>query len=194
MFGRFVRLCAGRTGQLLNFSSLACDCGISNMKAKRWLSILEASFLVFLLSPHDRNFNKRLVKSPKMYFLDTGLLCYLLRIQSSDELRIHSMRGGIFESLVVSELCKGCLNVGKEANLYFWRDSVGHEIDILLDKGASQIPIEVKSGETVVSDFLKGLDYWRNLVKDPTAPAALVYGGDRSVVMKGTPIHSWRGL
>ena len=193
-FGRFIRLCAGRTGQLLNFASLASDCGISHTSAKRWLSILEASFLVFLLRPHYRNFNKRLVKSPKMYFLDTGLLCYLLRIQGSDDLRIHALRGGIFESLVVSELCKGCLNVGKEANLYFWRDSIGHEIDILLDKGENQIPIEVKSGETVASDFLKGLHYWRKLVKDQTAPAALVYGGDRSMLRNGIPIHSWREL
>ena len=135
-FGRFVRLCAGRNGQLLNLSSLGNDCGITHTTASRWISILEASFLVHLLRPYHANFGKRLIKSPKLYFLDTGLLCYLLRIQSPEDLRLHASRGPIFESFVISELIKSFLHQGQEPDLYFWRDSTGHEIDAVVDRGA----------------------------------------------------------
>ena len=193
-FGRFIGLCAGRNGQLLNLSSLANDCGISHPTARRWISVLEASFLVLLLRPHHRNFNKRLVKSPKLYFLDTGLLTYLLRIRSPDELRTHSARGSIFESFVVSELMKNALHRGEEPALYFWRDSVGHEVDLLLDHGAEIVPIEIKSGATLVDDFFAGLRYWLNLAGTPDGPAALVYGGDRSVRRSGVVAYSWADM
>ena len=184
-FGRFIGLCAGRTGQLLNLSSLGNDCGIS---------VLEASFVVLLLRPHHRNFHKRLVKSPKLYFLDSGLLTYLLRIRSPDELRTHSARGAIFESFVVSELVKRALHLGQEPDLYFWRDSTGHEVDILLERGSHLVPIEVKSGETLASDFYVGLQYWLALAQTPTGPAALVYGGDQTVRRSGIITYSWADL
>ena len=193
-FGRFIGLCAGRNGQLLNLSSLANDCGISHPTARRWISVLEASFLVLLLRPHHRNFNKRLVKSPKLYFLDTGLLTYLLRIRSPDELRTHSARGSIFESFVVSELMKNALHRGEEPDLYFWRDSVGHEVDLLLDHGAEIVPIEIKSGATLVDDFFAGLRYWLNLAGTPDGSAALVYGGDQSVRRSGVVAYSWADM
>jgi len=193
-FGRFVRLCAGRNGQLLNLSSLASDCGIAHTTARRWLSILEASFLVFLLRPYHANFGKRLIKSPKLYFLDTGLLCYLLRIQSPEDLRQHSSRGPIFESFVISELLKNFLHRGQEPDLYFWRDATGHEIDALIDRGGESVAIEIKSAQTVVDDFFAGLDFWRKLVGDPEAPAALVYGGDRSYQRRGVSVLSWSAL
>jgi len=193
-FGRFVRLCAGRTGQLLNLSSLASDCGITHTTAGRWISILEASFLVFLLRPYHANFGKRLIKSPKLYFLDTGLLCYLLRIHSPEDLRLHGSRGPIFESFVVSELLKNFLHRGQEPDLYFWRDSTGHEIDALIDQGDARVAIEVKSAQTVASDFFAGIDFWRNLVGDPEAPAALIYGGDRSYQRRGVSVLSWSVL
>ncbi len=193
-FGRFIGLCAGRNGQLLNLSSLANDCGISQPTARRWISVLEASFLVLLLRPHHRNFNKRLVKSPKLYFLDTGLLAYLLRIRSPDELRTHSSRGSIFESFVVSELMKNAVNRGEEPELRFWRDSAGHEVDLLLDRGTELVPIEIKSGATLVSDFFSGLRYWLDLAGTPDAPAALVYGGDRSVRRSGIVAYSWADM
>jgi uncharacterized protein len=193
-FGRFIRLCAGRSGQLLNLSSLASDCGVAHTSARRWLSILEASFLITLLRPHHRNFNKRLVKTPKLYFLDTGLVCYLLRIRSAAELRLHSCRGAVFETFVVSELIKNATNRGEEPSLYFWRDSTGHEIDVLLDHGQEQVPIEIKSGETVAGDFLGGLRFWRKLLGDPTAPAALVYGGDRSFRRENATVYRWSDL
>ena len=193
-FGRFIGLCAGRNGQLLNLSSLANDCGISQPTARRWISVLEASFLVLLLRPHHRNFNKRLVKSPKLYFLDTGLLAYLLRIRSSDELRTHSSRGAIFESFVVSELMKNALNRGRQLNLHFWRDSAGHEVDLLLGRSGDLVPIEIKSGATLVDDFFAGLRYWLELAGTPDAPAALIYGGDRSVRRSGVVAYSWADM
>jgi predicted AAA+ superfamily ATPase len=193
-FGRFVRLCAGRNGQLLNLSSLASDAGVTHTTAKRWLSILETSFLLLLLRPHYRNYNKRLVKTPKLYFLDTGLLCYLLRIRSAQDLHVHGSRGAVFESYVVSEFVKNFANAGQEPDLYFWRDSAGHEVDVLLETDGALTPIEVKSAQTVASDFFSGLDYWRRLTEDPEAPAALVYGGDKSFVRRAVSVYSWNAL
>ena len=191
-FGRFIRLCAGRCGQLLNMSSLAADCGISSATVKRWLSMLEASYLVLLLRPHHKSFRKRLVKAPKLYFLDSGLLCYLLRIRHSEDLRIHALRGAVFESWVISELLKDFYNSGHEPDMYFWRDSTGHEIDIIIDFGAKLLPIEIKSGQTISSDFFKGLDYWRSLPGQDNCPSTLVYGGNASYARKNTMVLSWQ--
>ena len=193
-FGRFVRLCAGRCGQLLNLSGLASDCGVSHTTAKRWLSVLESSFIVTLLRPHYRNFGKRLIKSPKLYFLDTGLLCYLLQVQSHQELVHRAERGAIFESFVVSELYKNFMHRGEQASLYYWRDTAGHEVDIVIDLGTTLTPIEVKSGQTVASDFFNNLHFWQNLSGDETAPAALVYGGDQSFKRKNVIVYPWFGL
>ena len=191
-FGRFLRLCAGRCGQLLKLSSLGADCGISHTTARRWLSMLEASYIVALLRPHHRSFNKRLVKSPKLYFLDTGLLCHLLRIRSPEDLRIHAARGAVFESWVVSEVLKNYFNRGVEADAYFWRDSAGHEVDLVLDGGAELTAVEVKSGETVAGDFLRELDYWRGLPGQQDAPAALVYGGKESFTRRKVAVTAWQ--
>lgn len=191
-FGRFLRLCAGRSGHLLKLSELAADAGVSHPTAKRWLSVLQASFLVHLLQPHHRNFNKRLVKTPKLYFLDSGLLCYLLRIRSPDDLRIHAARGAVFESWVVSETIKDFVHRGLEADAYFWRDSSGHEIDLVIEQGTELTAIEVKSGETFAPDFLDGLRYWRSLTGRADAPLALVYGGDASYMREGAAVLSWQ--
>ena len=190
-FSRFVRLCAGRNGQLLNLSSLANDCGITHTTSKRWISILEAGFILFLLRPHYKNFSKRLIKSPKLYFLDTGLLSYLLRIRSAEDLRIHSQYGSIFESYIISELLKNYMNCGEEHPIYFWRDSTGNEIDIIMDEGDSLIPLEIKAGQTVSSDFFKGIRFWKELSNDLEQPAALVYGGDKSFIRSDTYVYAW---
>ncbi len=190
-FSRFVRLCAGRNGQLLNLSSLANDCGITHTTSKRWISILEASFIVFLLRPHFKNFSKRLIKSPKLYFLDSGLLCYLLRIRSAEDLRIHALYGSIFESYVISELLKNYMNRGEEHAIYFWRDSTGNEIDVLIDEGDKLIPMEIKAGQTVASDFFKGIRLWKKLTADIGQEAALVYGGDKSYIRSDTYLYPW---
>ena len=193
-FGRFVRLCAGRSGQLVNLSGLASDCGVSHTTAKRWLSVLESSFIVTLLRPHHRNFGKRLIKSPKLYFLDTGLLCYLLQIRSPEELVHRAERGAVFESFVVSELYKNFAHRGEQASLSFWRDAAGHEVDIIIDEGTSLTPVEVKSAQTVASDFFDNLNYWRAVSGDETAPAALVYGGETAFKRSGVFVYPWYSL
>jgi uncharacterized protein len=193
-FSRFVRLCAGRNGQLLNLSSLANDCGITHTTSKRWISILEASFIVFILRPHYKNFSKRLIKSPKLYFLDTGLLSYLLRVRSAEDLRIHAQYGSIFESYVISELLKNYMNRGEEHAIYFWRDSTGNEIDILIDEGENLTPLEIKAGQTVAADFFKGIRFWKKLSNIIKQPSALVYRGDNSFIRSDTYVYAWSVL
>ncbi len=190
-FARFMRLCAGRNGQLLNLSGLASDCGITHTTVGRWLSVLEASFIVTLLRPHRANFGKRFIKSPKLYFLDTGLLSYLLQIRTPDELFHRSERGAIFESFVVSELYKNFVHRGEQPALYFWRDVSGHEVDVMIDLGRTLIPMEIKSGKTISPDFFDNLVYWRNLAGLKAGPAALVYGGDRSFARSGAVVYPW---
>lgn len=193
-FGRFLRLCAGRTGGILNLSSLASDCGITHTTARRWLSILEASFLVFLLRPHARNFNKRLIRSPKLYFLDTGLLCYLLRIRTPEDLRLHAMRGAIFENFVIGEVVKNRLHRGDDVDVSFWRDSAGHEIDLLIETGSTITPVEIKSGQTIAGDMLTGLRYWRTVTGQPDGSGALVYAGDQTYRREDFGVYSWACL
>jgi len=188
-FERFLRLCAGRTGQILDMSSLANDVGISVPSVKRWLSLLVASYTVFLLNPHQKNFNKRLIKSPKLYFYDTGLVCYLLGIKSPDELEFHSLRGNIFETHVISELFKTCLNAGRESSLYFWRDSLGHEVDVILEDAEKLFPIEIKSAQTISGSMFDGLAYWSSLNK--TSDAMLIYGGNDFYTRNGAAVRPW---
>lgn len=190
-FGRFVRLCAGRSGQLLNLTGLAADSGVTHTTARRWVSILEASFLVVLLRPHHENFGKRLIKSPKLYFLDSGLLCFLLGIRSAEELHHHAARGAVFESFVVAEFLKNFVHRGEQPQLFFWRSAAGREIDILVDAGQGLVPVEVKSARTVVDDSLDGLRYWRALRGEPESPAALVYGGDQAMKRSGVCVYPW---
>jgi predicted AAA+ superfamily ATPase len=134
-FQRFVKMCAARSGQLLNLASLGADCGISATTAREWLSVLEASYLVMRVQPHHQNFGKRLVKTPKLYFLDVGLMAWLLGIRDADSLDTHAARGALFETWVIGELVKQRFNQGWPADLYFWRDNTGHEIDVLLEIG-----------------------------------------------------------
>jgi len=191
IFQRFVRLCAGRSGQLLNLSSLAADCGVTHNTAKAWISVLEASYLLFQLRPHHNNFNKRLVKSPKLYFYDVGLLCWLLGIRESGQLSTHPLRGHIFETMIVSEWIKKYLNRGKKPPLYFWRDSNGNEVDLIVDTGAGLMPIEIKSGQTINRDFFTGLEKWMRLGGALANAPTLIYGGTDSYSHKGINIVAW---
>ena len=193
-FGRFIRLCAGRVGQLVNFSSLAADCGISNKTAKRWFSVLQTSFIVMPLQPHFKNFSKRLIKSPKIYFLDTGLLSFLLGIRNSDELQINAQKGAIFESFVFSELYKSFLNHGLIPSIYFWHDVKRHEVDFLIDKGQKLLPIEAKSAGTVTADQFKGLKYYQNLAGSSCERPVLIYAGDESYIRNEIQVLSWQNL
>jgi len=190
-FGRFVRLCAARSGQILNLSSLASDTGITHPTAQRWLSVLEASFLVMLLRPHHANYGKRMIKAPKLYFLDTGLLCYLLGIRRPEDLEIHSLRGAIFETFVVSELHKNYLHRGESPRLYYWRSSDGHEVDVIVERGEKLIPIEVKSSQTLATDSFDGLKYWLKLAGRQAAAPALVFGGRECYVREGVTVYPW---
>ena len=193
-FQRFVRLCAGRVGQLLNLSALAADCGITHNTAASWLSVLEASYLIFLLRPHHQNFNKRLTKSPKLYFCDTGLAAWLLGIRDPSQMTFHAQRGALFENLVAAELLKARLNQGQPPDLFFWRDSQGLEVDLLAERNGDLWPIEVKSGQTVAQDFFQGLARWSDLSGQPDRPGWLVYGGDRGLRHGNVEVVPWREL
>jgi predicted AAA+ superfamily ATPase len=193
-FRRFVHLCAGRTGQLLNLSGLATDAGITHNTAKAWISILEASYLIFLLEPHFPNFNKRVIKSPKLYFYDSGLAAWLLNIREVEHLAFHPLRGNLFEGWVVSELAKMQFNMGLQSNLYFWRDQKGHEIDVLFEKSDRTVPLEIKSGQTLNSSFFKGLDYWEKCSRIENQDSWLVYGGEKAQFRRNTRVISWMDL
>jgi len=187
-FIRFLKLCAGRIGQLLNLSSLANDCGISVPTASSWLSLLEASYICHLLRPDWNNFSKRLVKTPKLYFYDTGLACSLLDISSPSQLATHYLRSGLFENLVITNFLKRAWNKGYEADLRFWRDSQGNEVDLLLYDGSTHpTAYEIKSGATFNTDFFSGLTKWASLSDTPTTSLNVIYSGkDTLTTSKGT--------
>ncbi len=192
-FETFLRLCAGRTGQIMNLTSLANDSGVSHNTIKNWFSVLETSFLVKFTQPFYKNFNKRIIKAPKFYFLDTALVCYLLGLETAEQLQTHPLRGAIFETFVLTELLKSRYNQGLEDNIYYLRDKTGHEIDFILDKGTSMQCIEVKSAQTIRSGFIQHLQYFANISDIPAQPY-IVYGGDTDRKQSGHQFLSWRHL
>lgn len=194
LFQRFLKMCAARSGQLLNLSALAADCGISHVTARQWLTVLEASYIVYLLRPHHQNFGKRLVKMPKLYFLDTGLLAYLLGIRDAESLAIHASRGALFETLVVSECVKHQFNAGQVAELYFWRDSAGHEVDLLIPQGSRFMPVEIKSGATFSGDWIAPLRKLSALFGEAALTPGIIYGGDGQYEREGCQVSGWRAL
>ncbi len=191
-FQRFIRLCAGRTGQLFNHSSLATECGITHNTVKAWLSVLEASYIVFLLRPHHTNFKKRLVKMPKLYFYDVGLVSWLLGIRTPEQIITHPLRGAIFETFIISEFMKSRFNQGERPDLFFWRDSNGNEVDVISDQGGKLMPLEIKSGKTLTKESTAGLKKWVALAKDDSFAPTLIYGGDESYKYCDIQITSWQ--
>ncbi len=191
-FQRFVRLCAGRTGQLLNLTSLATECGITHNTSKAWISILETSYLVFLLRPHHANFNKRLVKMPKLYFYDAGLAAWLLGIRTPEQMVTHPLRGNIFETFIISELIKSRLNRGEKPAFYFWRDSNGNEIDIIAEQATKLMPVEIKSGKTLSRDSFMGLEKWTALAGKSATSPTLIYGGSDNYQHKSIRVMGWQ--
>ena len=179
-FERFLRLCAGRTGQLLNMNSLAVETGVDNKTIGAWLSVLEASFVVFRLQPYHKNYNKRIVKMPKLYFYDTGVASALLGIENPDQLALHPFRGGLFENMIIVDFLKSRYNKGKTNNLYFWRDSLGTEIDLLVEKANSLLPIEIKSGQTITDDYFKSMSAWLRI--SGMEKGWVIYAGDEKQV------------
>lgn len=183
VFTRFLKLCAARIGTVLNYSSLANDCGISVNTVKSWISILEASYVLYLLPPYYQNLGKRVIKSPKMYFYDTGLACALLNIQSAQQVESHYLRGGLFENLVLIEILKHYYNQGKNAPCSFWQDQIGREIDLIIENTEGGITaIEIKSGMTISSDYFKNLKYWeKSNTESVNAKSYVVYAGSLSL-------------
>ena len=188
-FDKFMRILAGRTGQLTQFSSMASEVGVSQPTIVRWMGIVESSFLAYRLAPHFRNFNKRVIKTPKVYFYDTGLLCYLLRIRSPDQLEFHPLRGAIFENFVVSEIQKSYFAKALEPNTYFWRDQHGHEIDVTIDLSNILYPVEIKMGSTLSTDWLRQLRWLNQLQSYDTG--SVIYGGDDSFDFHNYKIVPW---
>jgi predicted AAA+ superfamily ATPase len=191
-FDRYLRLLAGRVGQLVNHSSIASDSGITSPTAASWNSVLNASFITFELSPHFKNFSKRIIKAPKIYFFDTGLLCYLLRITDPIQLEQHPLRGQIFENWIISEAYKYYFNSGKEAPLYFWRDKHGHEVDLVIDRGTKLDLYEIKSSATFKKEFLNNLSWLSKL--QGAVEGTLIYSGDDSFNYKTFSIESWKNF
>lgn len=178
LFQRFIKLCAGRIGQLMNISSLANDSGVSHTTVSNWLSILESSYIIFLLQPYHANISKRLVKSPKLYFYDVGLASFLLGIENKAQLSRDPLRGHLFENMVIAEALKFRFNRGKRSNIHFFRDSKGNEVDLVLTNGSDLFPIEIKSGMTLTRDYFKGLNYFKALFENHMPNGSgLVYCG-----------------
>lgn len=192
-FSRFLGLCAGRIGQVLNLSSLANDAGVSVNTAKSWLSLLEASFVLYLLQPYYKNFNKRLIKSPKIYFYDTGLACSLLNIKTPTMLQTHYQYGALFENLVISEIIKMQHHTGQKPTVYYWRDNNGVEIDCIVEGAAGQMnAIEIKGGATINSDYLKNLNRFPS--PDKKLSKRVIYTGKDSVSLKDVKIIRFKEI
>ena len=193
-FRTFLGLCAGRAGQLLNISALANDCNISQPTAKAWLSILESSYLIFLLQPYHQNFNKRLVKSPKLYFYDTGLLSYLLGIRSADEMILNRLKGSLFENLILAELQKKNYHQYTHLDYYFWQDSNGNEIDILLKNYNGFDVFEIKATETISTELFKQMDRFAELAAPEEVKKTLIYGGRQNQNRSKYQVQSWKDI
>lgn len=194
LFIKFLKLCAARIGQLLNIQSLANECGISVATANAWMSILETSYVVFLLRPYHNNFNKRLVKSPKLYFFDTGLAASLLGLTGSDQLTLHYLRGELFENMVIAEKAKDYYARGLEPQMYFWRDSNQNEVDLLTEDGLQLNAFEIKSSATMNADFFKGLKRFADISGLQAENLNVIYGGDINMTTQQGNYISWRNL
>lgn len=202
-FEDFLRQCAGRSGQLLNLSSLGADCGITQPTAKAWLGVLEACFIAFRLPPLHRNLRKRLTKARKLYFYDSGLLCWLLGIHKPEDLATHPLRGAVFETWVVSEIIKQRLHRGASqrmnGGLFFYRDQPGQEVDVIIQRGTELLAVEVKAGRTVPSDVLPALLAWGRMIQErdvltTAVHPVLVYGGDQAQTRSDSQVVPWHEL
>ncbi|MEE8056981.1 MAG: ATP-binding protein [Pseudomonadales bacterium] len=193
-FEKFVRLCAGRIGQLFNQASLANEVGVSAHTISEWLSVLEASFIIYRLQPYYENIGKRLIKSPKLYFVDTGLVAWLLGIETTTQMQRDPLRGNLFENFIVIEVLKAKLNQGKDPRLFFYRDSHGNEVDLVIQNGSQLMPIEIKSSQTWHSSFIQGIRYLEKLLPEKTEHSTVVYGGDKNRTTESYRLRSYKKL
>ena len=192
-FSLFLRILAGRTGQVLNLKSIADDCGISPNTIKDWISVLETSFIVYRLKPYFKNYKKQIIKNPKIFFYDTGLVCFLLGIRSVDQLETHYLRGSIIETFLISEFIKASYNKNIPANFYFWRNNHQKEIDLIIDNGDLHA-FEMKSSKTIRREYFKTLKFWNELTGTPTSRSFLVYGGEEDDCYSNMHILSWNSI
>ena len=193
-FQNFLSLCAGHSGQIINYTSLSKAIGVSDYTIREWLSILEATYIAFTLQPYYKNFKKRLIKSPKLYFYDTGLACSLLGIRDERDLALHPLKGGLFENFVIVELLKRKLNRGVRPRFYFWRESNGIEVDCLIEDGNKLLPIEIKSTQTLTSFPASNLKKLTTLMGDHQVEPYMIYGGEHSFNNQGIQVLSWKNL
>lgn len=194
LFIKFLKLSAARVGQLLNVNSLANECGISVQTVNSWLTILETSYIIYLLKPYHKNLNKRVVKSPKIFFYDTGLLSSLLDIESVSQVDFHYLKGNIFENWSINEVIKMNYEKGIEPQISFWRDSNGNEIDLIIEKGNKTSAFEIKSSSTIKLDYFKGLKLWQKLTSCSTEDLFVIYAGDMNFVSSDGKFISWNEL
>lgn len=194
LFQRFLQLCAGRTGQLINLTNIGNELGIDGKTVRSWLTVLEASFIIFFLQPYFNNFKKRIVKHPKLYFYDTGLICSLLGLTSSTQLTNHHLRGALFENFIIAEYLKMKRHQGARPNIYFWQDNSGNEVDMLIDDGGRLSAVEIKSGSTIHQNFFKNLIKFRKYSGIETENCYLVYGGKQSQPRLNGQVLSWQDL
>ena len=194
IFINFIGLCAGRTGQILNISNLANECGISQPTAKSWLSILESSYIIFLLQPYFENFNKRIVKSPKLYFYDTGLVSFLLGLRSRDDLDNYSLTGHLFENLIVADMFKKNYHLYLLKDYWYWRDSNAHEIDLLTKRSGKFDIFEIKSTQTVMPRLIQGMKYFSLISNDLVRNQTLIYGGNDNQDRTNFRLRSWNSI
>ena len=190
-FQKFLKLCAGRIGQILNLSNISNDLGVSHTTIKEWMSVLEASYVIFLLPAYYRNWKKRLIKAPKLYFYDTGLAAYLLGIEQPSQMSRDPLRGALFENFVVIEFLKYFWAEGRDAPLYFFRDNHGNEVDLVIEKTRRIIGVEIKAGQTIQDEFFKGLDFLKRLAGKDMLGRAVVYGGRNEFSREGVSIYSY---
>lgn len=193
VFEKFIRLLAGRTGQEFNASALSVEVGVDVKTIQSWLGILESSFIVYLIKPHHKNFNKIIVKRPKIYFYDTAIVCSLLGIRNISHLETHPLKGAIFETMVMTEFVKARMNKAIHINLFYWRDKSGHEVDLIIDEDRELLPVEIKSGKTINNEFFKNLNYWKKI--SGNEKSLLLYSGKhKQIKSDGTIVHNWRNL
>jgi predicted AAA+ superfamily ATPase len=192
MFQRFLKVCASRVGQEVNYTSIGNDTGVDQKTILSWFGILEASFIAFRLQPFYNNLGKRLTQMPKLYFYDTGLCCSLLEFETESHVNTHPLRGALFENLIILELLKTRFNNGQRSNLFYWRDRTGNEIDVLLDQSGQVVPIEIKTAATFTTDFVKGINYWKK-INSEVRNAYVVYTGKNNA-LENTQILNWKDI
>lgn len=191
LFERFIKLLAGRTGSLLNLSSLTNDVGVSMPTLRNWLSVLEASYIVFLLQPYHGNITKRLTKSPKVYFCDTGLAAFLNGIENKSQIVNHPLRGAFFENLIISEFLKNRFNQGRRSNIYFYRDAKNNEVDLVCEEAAGITAVEIKSSETPNADFVNGIENFRKSTGNLHVNGFVYYAGNEELTVKNVKFTPW---